>query len=449
MSQDAQIGDVIAGRYRLTQVLGEGGMGAVYEAVQLHLNREVAVKLMHGPLGRTDEAKARFVREARVSGALHHPNAVKIFDFGEDERGRLYLVMEKLRGTTLRSFVNQGLDPMPLGRTVDIAHQLAEVLVAAHAIQLTHRDLKPENIFLETATDGTDRVVVVDFGLAFIEEREDANRMTQEGQIMGTPFYMSPEQCKGKGIGPASDIYAFGCMLYEMVTGVPPFDGPGVVLLTKHCFEEPIRPGHRRKDLYVPRALERLILQMMMKQPEARPSATDVHAVLGQLQHTLGERERARGRDLLEGREARMIPTVRTTAEAEALALDEPPRLTDPEVFHANDGAALLAVVGPELDRDLTLGLRANGFAPWSVTSPPLPEGSVAIFAPGVDAQTIAQLVTYGLPVVTDADADDMGRVAQMQAAGAADVISRPVRPEKLVKKLGRALKKHRRRSGR
>lgn len=444
------IGEVIAGRYELTKVLGEGGMGAVYEANQLKLNREVAVKLMHGQITNNDEAKLRFIREAKVSGALHHPNAVKIFDFGEDEQGRLYLVMEKLRGTTLRTFVGRDIEPMPLGRSVEISRQLAEVLVAAHGISLTHRDLKPENIFLEVATDGGDRVVVVDFGLAFIDEREDANRMTQEGQIMGTPYYMSPEQCKGKGIGPASDIYAFGCMLYEMVTGVVPFDGPGVVLLTKHCFEDPIRPGHRRKDLYVPRTLERLILAMMLKQPAGRPSASDVLAVLHQLSHTLGERERTRGTSLLEGREARMIPTVRTTAEQEALESGfDAPRLTHPELQAAPDDARVLPVVGPALERELDLGLRANGFAPWPVQQPPMPDGAVAIFAPEATEALVTELVDFGLPVITDAGSDEMDRVSAMLAAGAADVVTRPVRPEKLVKKLGRAIKKHRRRAGR
>jgi serine/threonine-protein kinase len=452
--EDAKLGDVIAGRYRLEKILGEGGMGAVYEATQLNLNRAVALKLMHAAVGAGTDAKARFEREARVSGALHHPNAVKIFDFGEDEDGRLYLVMEKLRGTTLRSFVSDQLPPMGLARTVNISLQIAEVLVAAHTLGLTHRDLKPENIFLEESLDGSDRVVVVDFGLAFIEEREDANRMTQEGMIMGTPFYMSPEQCHGKGIGPPVDIYAFGCMLYEMVTSVVPFDGPGIVLLSKHVFEDPVPPGKRRADLYVPRVLERLILDMMTKKPERRPTPRDVVAILGQLEHTLGERERARGREFLEGREARMIPTVRRTGQRiepiEAPALDAlaPADKTGDSVRPPSD-ANLVAVIGAPLDSDVSLGLRANGFAAINAGAADVPDGVVAIFAPGAQQETLTTLLTYGVPVLTDTDAaDDMQRVSVLLGMGVADVVNRPVRPEKLAKKLERAIRKNARRRG-
>ena len=451
--EEAKLGDVIAGRYRLEKILGEGGMGAVYEATQLNLNRAVALKLMHAAVGAATDAKARFEREARVSGALHHPNAVKIFDFGEDTDGRLYLVMEKLRGTTLRSFVGDQLPPMALARTVNISLQIAEVLVAAHTLGLTHRDLKPENIFLEESLDGSDRVVVVDFGLAFIEEREDANRMTQEGMIMGTPFYMSPEQCHGKGVGPPADIYAFGCMLYEMVTSVVPFDGPGIVLLSKHVFEDPVPPGKRRSDLYVPRVLERLILDMMSKKAERRPTPKDVVAILGQLEHTLGERERARGREFLEGREARMIPTVRRTGQRiepiEAPALGPAGDSVRPPPSADLDDMDLVAVVGAPLASDLSLGLRANGFASIGASPGDVPDGVVAIFAPGASQETLTTLLTYGVPVLTDTDAaEDMQRVSALLGIGVADVVNRPVRPEKLAKKLERAIRKNARRRG-
>lgn len=450
---NVEIGDVIAGRYKLTKILGEGGMGAVYEANQINLNREVAVKVMHPAVSAAGDAKARFEREARVSGALHHPNAVKIFDFGEDDAGRLYLVMEKLRGTTLGTFVGQGQPPMVLGRMVAIALQIADVLVAAHKISLVHRDLKPENIFLETTEDGSDRVVVVDFGLAFIEEREDANRMTQEGMIMGTPFYMSPEQCKAKPVGPPCDIYAFGCMLYEMVTGFVPFDGPTVVLLTRHCFEEPIRPSERRKDLYVPRVLERLILSMMQKAPESRPPAKDVSAVLGQLEHTLGERERSRGLSMLEGREARMIPTVHRTGEAEPL-LDAGPnkvtvagRRSSPDLALVPDGAQVIAMVGAMPASDFGLALRANGYVPVSCAQPPLPPGTIAIYAPAAEPPLLRELLAFGVPVITDTDSEDATRVSELLTLGVAEIVTRPVRPEKLARKIARAVKKHARRA--
>lgn len=437
MSADPLIGTTLAGRYRLDGVLGAGGMGAVYLATQLDLARSVAIKLMHAvPGARGAEARARFAREARVTAALHHPNAVKIFDFGEDEEERLYLVMERLRGTTLRTFVHEDLPPLGLARTVDVGMQIADVLVAAHAIGLVHRDLKPENIFLEAHHDGSDRVVVVDFGLAYIEDRADASRMTQEGMIAGTPFYMSPEQCTASAIGTPSDVYSLGCMLYEMATAHVPFDGASFALLTKHVYEEAVRPAQRRADVYVPRALDQLIVDMLAKRPEARPSAEAVVHELARVALTLGERERARGRELLEGRAARMIPTVRepaTLAEERARPTLDVRRI------------ALVGALAPEVET----GLRVNGFTATAVHGSPLPPDAVAIFAPGADEALLGQLVGFGLPVLTDASSDEVDRVARLVGLGVADVLTRPVRAEALASKLQRALKKHARRGGR
>ena len=436
-----QIGDVLAGRYRLMSILGEGGMGAVYEAIQLDLHRPVALKVLHGASGNTAEAAQRFQREARVTAALHHPGAVKIFDFGRDEAGRFFLVMEKLRGTTLRSFVDPGLPILPLARMVDISMQIGDVLIASHAIGLVHRDLKPENVFLETNLDGSDRVVVVDFGLAYIEDRADASRMTKDGVISGTPVYMSPEQCVGQGVGIAADIYALGCMMYEMVVGVVPFEGMSFQLLVKHAYEEPIPPGKRRSDLYVPRMLEELILEMLHKDPKTRPSADAVVARLGRLAVTLGERERTRGRDLLEGRAARMIPTVRTPEDPH----DEGMRPTAvPE--EAIPPSRALVLLGA-MEEDVVLGLRANGLAPLIASGLPLPAGAMAVFAPGADDALLRALVASGVPVLTDAAPEDVDRVSRMVGLGVADVVHQPVRAETLATKVHRAVKKAARRS--
>ncbi len=437
------VGDVLVDRYRLVGILGEGGMGAVYEALQIDLNRSVAVKLMHPSAATESDAVARFQREARVTAALHHPGAVKIFDFGRDAAGNFYIVMEKLRGTTLRTFVQPEVPLMPLARTVAIAMQIADVLVAAHAIGLVHRDLKPENVFLETNLDGTDRVVVVDFGLAYLEDRPDATRMTKEGVIAGTPVYMSPEQCAARGISTPADVYALGCMIYEMATGLVPFEGASFELLVKHAFEEPVPPGKRRADVYVPRVLDELVVDMLRKAPEARPTAEATLARLAKLALTLGERERARGRELLEGRAARMIPTVRTHEEApaeeialRATAVPQAPVTTGP----------LLGVVGT-LASELTLGLRANGLTPVEVHGPPIPEGVVALFAPAASADALRAMLAFGLPVLTDGPAEDIDRVAQMVALGVADVVPLQLRVEMLATKVQREIKKHARRA--
>jgi serine/threonine protein kinase len=438
------VGDVLAGRYRLVGILGEGGMGAVYEAIQIDLNRPVAVKLMLPTANTESDAVARFQREARVTGALHHPGAVKIFDFGRDDEGRFYIVMEKLRGTTLRTFVHPEVALMPLARTVDIAMQIADVLVAAHAIGLVHRDLKPENVFIEKNLDGSDRVIVVDFGLAYIEDRADAARLTKEGVIAGTPVYMSPEQCSGRGIGTPADVYALGCMLYEMATGVLPFEGASFELLMKHAFEEPVSPGLRRTDVYVPRSLDELIMELLRKAPEARPTADVLLARLGKLATTLGERERSRGPELLEGRAARMIQTVRPLSSPEAH--DPGMRATALPDGPTPPNARALGVVGA-LSNELRLGLRANGLAPVELHGPPIPPGVVALFAPAASIDTLRTLLTFGLPVLTDGAPDDLEHVARMVALGVADVVPSPVRVEALASKVQRAVKKHARRA--
>jgi serine/threonine-protein kinase len=436
-----QIGEILAGRYRLVGILGEGGMGAVYEAIQLDLHRPVALKLLHGGAGQHGDAVMRFQREARVTAALHHPGAVKIFDFGRDEAGRLFLVMEKLRGTTLRSFVDPSLPLMSLGRTVDITMQIANVLVAAHAIGLVHRDLKPENVFLEKNLDGTDRVVVVDFGLAYIEDRADAARMTKEGVIAGTPAYMSPEQCQGKGVGVAADIYALGCMLYEMAVGTVPFEGASFQLLVKHAYEDPQPPGQRRKDVYVPRVLEELILEMLRKPFDQRPNAGAVVARLGKLAVTLGERERSRGSELLEGRAARMIPTVRPPDDPFEEGLR--PTAVPLESLPPSRAFVVLGTV----DEDVLLGLRANGLAPLVQSALPLPPGATGVFAPGASEEQLRALVALGVPVLTDAASDDADRIAKMVGLGVADVVLQPVRAEALASKAHRAVKKAARRA--
>ena len=443
----AEIGEIIADRYELVGLLGEGGMGAVFEAKQVKLERPVAIKLMHAQYGMDADARARFEREAKVSAALHHPHAVKIFDFGEDD-GRLYLVMEKLVGKSLSALVNPTLPPLPHGRTVSIVRQLGEVLVAAHGMGLVHRDLKPDNIFLEVGPGGGDRVVVVDFGLAFIAEREGTERMTQQGMIMGTPVYMSPEQCSAAHVGPPTDIYATGCMLYEMVVSRPPFEGASMMLLSQHVFQPPVPPSQRDGNRYVPRALENLILAMLAKKPDDRPTAENLVAVLSQLEHTLGERERARGVEHLEGRVSRMIPTVGGRVDE---TLDGPAALQPTENLRVKAPAAptdatVLAIVG-SLDPSVDLGLRANGYAPTAAVASAIPPEAVAVYAPNADVGLLKELVASGALVIADTDASHMDRVSALLGIGVADVVTRPVKVTQLAKKLKRVLRRAKRRS--
>jgi len=438
------LGDVLAQRYRLERVLGEGGMGAVYEATQLDLGRPVAIKVMLAQYSHDGAASARFQREARVTAALHHPGVVKIFDFGRDEQNRSFLVMERLVGSMLREHVHPEAAPMPSARAIDIGVQIADVLVATHELGRVHGDLKAGNVFPEKTLDGSDRVVVVDFGLGYIEERPDASRLTKEGVIAGTPTYMSPEQCAGKGIGPASDVYALGCMLYEMACGVPPFDGQSLQLLVQHSFEEPVPPTRKRAGVAVPHTFEVLILEMLGKRPDARPTAAVVVERLRHLASAGDRRERGRNAELLEGRAARMIATVNApgtpTGPEGGHGYREPPHASA-----APTTGKLVAVVGT-MGPGFALGLRANGFAVQEVQSPPLPEGTSVILALDQGDVALTNLLSFGPPVVADADADDVERMSRLVAMGVADVVPRPARVEQLVSKLDRAIKKAARR---
>jgi hypothetical protein len=261
--------------------------------------------------------------------------------------------------------------------------------------------------------------------------------MTKEGVISGTPLYMSPEQCAGKNIGTAADVYALGCMLYEMATSLLPFDGASFQLLVKHSFEDPVPPSQRRPGTYVPRALEDLILDMIKKVPETRPTANEVVERLQRISTTLGERERARGRDGLDGRAARMIHTVRPMAgaadDSRSVRPTRPPGRVAP--------GKVLAVFGV-LAPDIAVALRANGLHPVETQGPHLPEGTMAVFAPGQDDAALRHLVSLGVPVITDGAAEDLDHVTTMVALGVADVVMRPVRPEQLATKLERAIKK-------
>ncbi|HEY1101171.1 MAG TPA: serine/threonine-protein kinase, partial [Myxococcota bacterium] len=219
-------GDVIAGRYRIDEQLGRGGMGAVYRATQLGLLRAVAVKVLL-PDRTSQLVRDRFEREARVAAAMRHDGVVDVYDFGVDENARLFLVMELLIGESLGDRLDRERI-MSDAAASDVIAQVSTALAAAHDVGLVHRDIKPDNIFcVEPETvEAWPRCKVVDFGLAFIKDGGDLGRLTSDTIISGTPDYMAPEQCRGGAeVGPPADIYALGCLFLEMLTGRPPFGG--------------------------------------------------------------------------------------------------------------------------------------------------------------------------------------------------------------------------------
>lgn len=270
------VGTVLAGRYEVTGVLGRGGMGVVLEARQIAVDRKVAVKLLHAAYATNRHAVARFVREMKVTSRLEHPATVRVYDFGEAEVGgavHLFLVMELVQGRTLGQALAEG--ELSLARVLAIAEQIARALEAAHGEAIVHRDLKPDNAMLVDRYELADQVKVLDFGIArFVEGAEEAPaamRLTAEGAVVGTPTYMSPEQATGGEIGPKSDLYSLGVMLFELATGTVPFTAPTTVsLMVKHVQEPPPRPSELAP---VPPRLEALILACLEKDPARRPES--------------------------------------------------------------------------------------------------------------------------------------------------------------------------------
>ncbi|MDN0199797.1 serine/threonine-protein kinase [Streptomyces sp. S.PNR 29] len=258
---------LIAGRYRLQDAIGRGAMGEVWRAFDETLGRPVAVKLLL-PQDSDPTATSRFRLEAQTAGRLAHPHVVGVRDFGEHE-DRLFLVMELVEGDSLASVLARS-GALPAERVARIAGEAAAGLAAAHRQGIVHRDIKPANLLLDA--DGT--LKIGDFGIArFLDDPGAA--LTATGQIIGTSLYLAPERALGHPAGPASDVYALGCVLYQLLTGHPPFhaDSP-LAVLHQHLDASPVPPRQLGADL--PHAFENYLLGLLAKRPEDRPTADDV-----------------------------------------------------------------------------------------------------------------------------------------------------------------------------
>jgi serine/threonine-protein kinase len=286
LNVDPLIGRVFDGKYRLDEKLGGGGMGTVYRATHMLIERPVAVKVLSQRFVGDETAQQRFRREARASGRVQHPNAVTVNDFGATDDGWLYIVMELLEGQTLRDLLAREA-PLDPARAVSFMLQACGAVSAAHDAGLIHRDLKPANIFIEQRPNLAAVVKVLDFGVAkfAIEEHDDDYKtLTQVGAIIGTPRYMSPEQCTGAApLTPASDVYSLGIILYEMLTGSVPFSAETPLAVALKQVSEPPRPPSEIVAS-TPPELERVVLHALAKEPRARPASADefrreLHAV--------------------------------------------------------------------------------------------------------------------------------------------------------------------------
>lgn len=274
---------VLAGRYRLLRVVGHGGMGSVYEAIHIHTDKRVAVKLLSPQLSKDLKLVARFRREAMAASRLEHENCVRVDDFGEDADGTFYIAMEFVDGHGLADDLRKS-GPMEPARVAHIALQLLKALDAAHAGGVLHRDLKPQNVMLTDKLHKPDLVKVVDFGIAKItmNSPEDQGALTVPGTIFGTPEYMSPEQARGEPLDVRSDLYSAAVVLWHMLLGRSPFRGTSVrETLIKVFSHTPALPSEERPNLKVPAGFEQVLLKAMAKKREDRyPDAASFFAAL-------------------------------------------------------------------------------------------------------------------------------------------------------------------------
>ena len=276
-ARDAWIGRVLDGRYRVTERLGEGGMGAVFIAEHMKLRKSVALKVIRKELVGNGEVAARFAREAMATAQFEHPHVASAIDFGTLDEGGAYLVMQLVRGESLRAMLDRRVS-LPWAVACELLAQVADALSAARGAGIVHRDLKPENILVETRDDGSFLAKILDFGIAHVMQPNqgpsdaDQRALTRIGTVMGTPGYMSPEQAVGDRVDHRTDLYALGVVLWECLTGKPLWDGPDVTSIITKQLRDPVPPPREVVgDPLFPRALDNLVVRLCARAPEQRP----------------------------------------------------------------------------------------------------------------------------------------------------------------------------------
>jgi eukaryotic-like serine/threonine-protein kinase len=273
-TRDPFVGRTLDEKYCVEERLGAGGMGAVYRARHLLMDRPVAIKVLHQRLVEDEAARVRFQMEARAAVLLRHSNAVAVTDFGQTSEGCVYIVMELLEGRTLREILGREA-PLETARAISMMLQAADGVAAAHEAGIIHRDLKPSNILVTQSADQPAVVKVLDFGIAKLDAGEfdnadDVTTLAQRNLVLGTPRYMAPEQSNGAELTPAADVYSLGVILYEMLTGMAPFTGSTrEEVAQKHANDQPHSP--REIVAAIPKDVEHVVLHALEKQPSDRP----------------------------------------------------------------------------------------------------------------------------------------------------------------------------------
>ncbi len=454
---DPLIGAIVADRFVIQALIGKGGIGRVYRGMQLDLERAVAIKVLDDDPGLDDEARERFRREARAAGGVNHPGVAAVYDFGDWE-GRPYIAMELIRGQTLYQLFAAEY-PLDHARVVEILAGICDVLELTHSQHIVHRDLKPENVMLlrqERAGEQVEVVKILDFGLAMLVGPRSEQRLTQEGIVSGTPYYMSPEQCRGEAVGPASDIYAMGVLLYEQLCGRLPFLGesPTDVLLM-HLFNDPDPPSKANPRAEVPAPLEQLCMRCLAKEPEDRPAGA---AELARLLREARDRgfvaapERRRRATMRK----RMVEVLDRAARAEALSIPE--QVSRETEAPSPESCSVLVVESPRsFASSLTRLLRGKAFNAAGPNSLARAVKRLPRFAPDLvvvdlepgPEQILAALEQRlsggkleGVPVVVVGPTDSVAHMARSLQLNIGDYLPR----EELAERLPRSLRRiHRR----
>ena len=269
-SNQAWLGKIVDGRYRVLEVIGRGGMGVVYRVEHLRMGKIAAMKVLHRDLASDPDVVNRFEREAAAVSRLHHPHTVQVFDFGSAS-GALYLIMEYVRGQDLGHIVGRD-GPMPWSRAAPLLAQICGALQEAHELGIVHRDLKPENVLITRTTGGRDFAKVLDFGLAKLGNApKAASNETDRHAIVGTPYFMAPEQIRGDDVDARTDIYSFGALMFELLTGQHLYLGQTAVgVLTKHLTSEPDAPSMRNPKMGIPPQVDYLCKKALAREPGER-----------------------------------------------------------------------------------------------------------------------------------------------------------------------------------
>jgi serine/threonine-protein kinase len=311
-SNQAWLGRVVDGRYRVLEVIGRGGMGVVYRVEHLRMGKIAAMKVLHRDLAGDPDVVHRFEREAAAVSRLHHPHSVQVFDFG-NAQGALYLIMELIRGQDLGALVARD-GAMPWSRAALLFAQICGALQEAHELGVVHRDLKPENVLVTRASGGRDYAKVLDFGLAQLDRPpggEPLPSTTDRAQIVGTPYFMSPEQIRGDAVDERSDLYSLGALMFNVLTGEQLFTGSTAVgVLTKHLTNEPDPPSMRAPRAGLPPQVDHIVLRCLAKDPAARfqTASSLAEAIEEVFAETVGE---ITGTSNLRGASSKRIATTR------------------------------------------------------------------------------------------------------------------------------------------